>query len=348
MSEAAPARSRTGLWIRIGASLVLAGLIVYALHPYLDAVPRDLSVDPAGLAAFAALLAVYLVVRSGRWVFLVRPLGPAPVATVIKVGLAGTMWIALLPFRLGELARPVLLAKTTGIDVRKGLGTVALERVCDGLMVGGLFFATMGDAADEGVAMLRAATTGVMAVFVLALFTLLVMARWPAFAGRMIDATVGRVAPRLGQFASNLASGVSEGMAALPRGGPLLAFLLATAAYWAINAVAMWILATACGLPLSLSQIVSVMAVMNIALLVPGGPAQLGVFQGGVALGLSLFLPQQLVHDRGSTFVFYLYLGQLLAICTAGVLSQRSLRVRWTGPWWSASQSPPTPPTGHG
>jgi uncharacterized protein (TIRG00374 family) len=320
--------------------LVVAGFFVIALRPYLDAVPADLSVHPGGLAAFALMLVLYIAVRAARWAFLVRALAPAPVGTVLRVGLAGTMWIALLPFRLGELARPVLLSKTTGIDVRQGLGTVALERVCDGLMIGALFFATLGDTPAEGIATLRAATTGVMGLFVAALMVLLVMARWPAFAGRAIDATVGRVAPRLSRFASDLASGVSAGMAALPKGGPLAGFVAATAVYWAINAVAMWILATACDLPLSLSQTISVMAVMNIALLVPGGPAQLGVFQGGVVLGLSLFVAPAVVHDRGSTFVFYLYLGQLLAISGAGLWAQRSLRVRWSGPWWGSADEP--------
>lgn len=315
------------LWVRLLASLVVAALFAWALAPYIDAIPRDASVDPAAMIGFVALLLAYLFARGARWIFLLRPLAPVSLSTALSVGLAGSMWIALLPFRLGELARPLLLSRTTPIDVSRGLGVVALERVVDGLMIGLFFFATLRGHAGAELGGLHRATVGVMALFVFALVVLLVMARWPGAAGRVVHATVGRVSPRLATWAADLSRGVAHGMAALPRGGPLAWFSIATLGYWAINAAAMWTLARACDLPLSPAQMVAVMAVMNVALLVPGGPAQLGIFQGGVALGLSVFLPAEVVHARGSTFVFWLYLGQLVAITLAGIIAQRRLGI---------------------
>src|SRR5688572_15035127 len=343
MSEPVERKSASGLWLRLVASLAIAGLFGLALRPYLDAIPRDASVDPLALAGFAALLVAYLFARGSRWLFLLRPLAPVPLSTALAVGLAGSMWIALLPFRLGELARPVLLSRTTSIDVGRGLGVVALERVVDGLMIGVLFFATVGQRTEPELSVLRAGTIGVMALFVGALLVLLVMARWPTIAGRVLRATVGRVLPRAAAWAADLSQGIAHGMAALPRGGPLVGFVLASVGYWAINAAAMWVLAVGCDLPLSPAQIVTVMAVMNIALLVPGGPAQLGIFQGGVALGLGLHLPAAVVEDRGSTFVFWLYLGQLFAIVTAGLLAQRWLRVDWRTIFVRPAVSDPEP-----
>lgn len=343
MSEPGKQRGSVGLWLRLAASLVVAGLFAVALSPYIDAIPADIRVDPAALAGFAGLLVAYLVARGGRWIFLLRPLSPVAVPRALAVGLAGSMWIALLPFRLGELARPLLLAKTTAIDLRRGLGVVALERVVDGLMIGGLFFVTLRGHSRAELGALHQATVGVMALFVAALVTLLVMARWPTVAGRVLRATVGRVLPKAAAWAGELSHGIAEGMAALPRVGPLFWFLVATVGYWAINAAAMWVLARGCDLSLSLSQIVTVMAVMNVALLVPGGPAQLGIFQGGVALGLSLFLPAAVVEDRGSVFVFWLYVGQLVAITLAGAVAQRTLAVSWR-----AILSPAAPDPGVG
>lgn len=317
----------SGLRWKLGASLVVAGLFAWALAPYIDAIPEDPGVDPAAMLGFVALLAVYLFARGVRWIFLLRPLSAISLRLALLVGLSGSMWIALLPFRLGELARPLLLARTTAIGVRQGLGVIALERVVDGVMIGLFFFVTLRGHSEAELGGLYGATVGVMALFVAALVTLLVMARWPGAAGRILHATVGRVSPRLASWAGDLSRGIGEGMAALPRGGPLLAFSLATVGYWAVNAAAMWVLARGCDLPLSPSEMIAVMAVMNVALLVPGGPAQLGIFQGGVALGLSLFLPAEVVHDRGSTFVFWLYLGQLLAITLAGIVAQRLLGI---------------------
>jgi uncharacterized membrane protein YbhN (UPF0104 family) len=68
-------------------------------------------------------------------------------------------------------------------------------------------------------------------------------------------------------------------------------FLLVTLAYWAANALGMWVLARGCGLELGLAEAVAVLAVLNLTLLVPGPPAHVGTFQLGVLTGLALFLP---------------------------------------------------------
>jgi uncharacterized membrane protein YbhN (UPF0104 family) len=264
----------------------------------------------------------------------VRPLGPVPLSVTLRVSLAGYMWIALLPFRLGELARPLLLAQRSDITVHRALGTVAIERVLDGLVICGLFFAATAATATERrelaeVAALQHAATGVMILFATALVGLVLMARWPRAIGGLLDATLGRVLPRLGTWAAEASRGVAEGLRALPRGGSLLVFVLVTLVYWGSNALGLWVLARGCGLPISPADAALVMAVMNIALLVPGGPAQLGIFQTGVALGLTMVLPPGTIRDDGSTFAFYLYVCQLSTIVLAGWWSQHTLRLDW-------------------
>jgi glycosyltransferase 2 family protein len=64
-------------------------------------------------------------------------------------------------------------------------------------------------------------------------------------------------------------------------------------------------------------------------LLIPGGPAQFGVFQTGVALGLSLFVAPAVVKEAGSVFTFYLYVCQLGTIAILGVMAQRALELDW-------------------
>lgn len=316
--------------MRLVLSLVLAAAFAAALWPYLRAVPDDLSVAAFTIPAYLCTLVPYHLTRAGRWHALVRPLAPVPLSLTLRVSLAGYMWIALLPFRLGELARPLLLAQRSDVTVHRALGTVAVERVLDGLVICGLFFAaTAGRSHAAAVAVLWDAATGVMALFATALVGLLLMARFPQAMGTLLDATVGRVLPRLGRWAAQASRGVAEGLRALPRGGSLLLFVLVTLAYWGSNALGLWVLARGCDLPVTLADAALVMAVMNIALLVPGGPAQLGIFQTGVALGLSMVLTPELIRDRGSTFAFYLYVCQLSTIVLAGWWSQRGLGLDW-------------------
>ena len=342
-------KTNTGLWVRLGGSVVLAALFLYALTPYFDAVPSSFDIAWWTLPAYAVALLVYNVTRTARWLVLLKPLGTVPLGIGLRVGMAGTMWIALLPFRLGELARPMMLAKTTDITLRRALGSIAIERVVDGLIICGLFFATAAglpdaDASSE-LSRLRTATTAVMGLFLSALVTLALMGTFPSAARRAVDATLGRVAPRLAPVVADTAQAFSEGLSVLPRGGPLLGFLALTAVYWASNAVGMWILATGCGLPLTLSATVTVMAVINIALLVPGGPAQVGIFQAGVVLGLGLFLSPDHVRAAGSTYVFLLYVCQLGSIVLFGAWAQSTLSINWRAALQRDDDALPSPPT---
>jgi hypothetical protein len=321
--------------LRLGLSLVLAAAFAAALAPYLQAIPDDLDVPAWLLPAYLLTLLPYHLLRAGRWQFLLAPLqreqAPLPLRDVLRVGLAGYMWIALLPFRLGELARPLFLAQRhPSATVSRTLGTIAIERVVDGLLVCALFFAGIaGLPRSDDLDALQLATGAVMGAFAIALACLLVMALRPDLGARVTRVLLGWISPRLAAAVAGVATGVGEGLRALPSLRPLGLFVAVSTAYWIVNAAGMWLLARGCGLPIDFQQAVVLLAVMNIALIVPGGPAQFGVFQTGVALGLHLFLPGEVVLTAGSTFAFWLYVTQLSTIVALGVWSQRSLALDW-------------------
>ncbi|MBV1861162.1 MAG: flippase-like domain-containing protein, partial [Nannocystaceae bacterium] len=111
--------------------------------------------------------------------------------------------------------------------------------------------------------------------------------------------------------------------------GAITGFVAVSIGYWLANAAGMWVLAEGCGLALTPFEAIATLAIMNLALLIPGGPAQLGVFQTGVAAALHLFVPSDTVMNAGSTFVFYLYVCQLGTIVLLGLGSQWSLKLDW-------------------
>jgi glycosyltransferase 2 family protein len=315
---------------RLFLSVVLAAAFIVALAPHLRTIPEDLGLPAWALAGYLATLLPYHLLRAGRWHVLVRPLGDVSWRDATMVSLAGYMWIAVLPFRLGELARPLFLTQHTDIPSKRALGTVAIERVVDGLVVCGLFFGALAIVGQpSGYERLYEVTVGVIAAFGAALVVLVAMAVRPDAAGTMVRATLGRLAPKLAVRIADLVTGIAEGLAALPSARPLVTFLVLTLAYWLVNAAGMWVLAVGCGLELGLVETVAVLAVMNIALLVPGGPAQLGVFQTGVAIGLGLFVSAEVVQRQGSTFAFYLYVCQIATIGLVGVWAQRRLHLDW-------------------
>jgi glycosyltransferase 2 family protein len=316
--------------LRLILSVVLAAAFIAALAPHLRAIPEDLSIPAWALGGYLATLVPYHLLRAGRWHVLVAPLGAVSWRGSTLVALAGYMWIAVLPFRLGELARPLFLTQHAGIPSRRALGTVAIERVVDGLVVCGLFFAAVAVVGQPpGYERLFEVTVGVVSAFGAALVVLVWMAIRPEVGGRIVRASLGRVAPGMAARVANVVTGIAEGLSALPSARPLGTFVVLTLAYWVVNALGMWLLARGCGLPLGLVETAAVLAVMNIALLAPGGPAQLGVFQTGVAIGLGLFVSAETVEHQGSTFAFYLYVCQLATIAIVGLWAQRKLALDW-------------------
>lgn len=324
--------ARRGVAIKLGLSLLLAAAFVVALRPYLDTVPSDLSISPAVIALYLASLLPYHLLRAGRWRLLLAPLGGERLpglAEVTRIGLAGYMWIALMPFRLGEFARPVFLAQRSDLKVSTSLGTVAIERAVDGILVCALFFVAMAFAQPQGdTQTFYIASMVVMAAFSCALLGMLAAARWPAPIAAAARFML-RWSPKFADWAEQTVHGVAEGFAALPNPVAITGFVAVSIGYWLANAAGMWILAEGCGLALTPFEAIATLAIMNLALLIPGGPAQLGVFQTGVAAGLHLFLPSDTVMSAGSTFAFYLYVCQLSTIVLLGLASQWSLKLDW-------------------
>jgi uncharacterized protein (TIRG00374 family) len=322
-------------WLRLLISLVIAVGFWLALRRDIQFVPTDPWPPAWVLPSFVLTLLAYFAFRVGRWHFLVAPLGDVKLRTTIPVGMAGAMWIMLLPLRLGEFARPILLEKKTGIGFGQVLGTVAIERVVDGLLVCGLFFAMLPllpeVAGEQALAIERLRSLGLVAAAGLStiLLVLIAMAMAPSTVGRMVAATLGRLLPRVADKLETLARGIAEGLAALPSFAPLLKFLAVTIAYWASNALGTWLLARGCGLDIGFPEALALMTVLNISLLIPGGPAQFGVFQYGLMLGLSMFVDPVTVETDGSVFIFWMFVTQLSMGVVLGLIAQSSLRIDW-------------------
>jgi len=322
-------------WLRLLLSLLIAIGFGFALYRRIELVPADPWLPAWVLPSYLLTLIGYFVFRAGRWHYLVAPLGDVGIRTTLPVSLAGTMWIMVLPLRLGELARPLFLAQKSRIGVGQALGTVAIERVVDGLFVCALFFAALPllpeVTGEQAAAVERLRSLGLVAsagLFAI-LVVLIAMALAPGTVGRLVAATLGRLLPGLAGKLEQLARGIAEGLAALPSIAPLLKFLAGTLLSWASNALGTWLLARGCGLDVGFPEALAMMSVLGISLLIPGGPGQFGVFHYGMILGLSMFVDQATLETRGSVFIFWMFVTQLSMGVLLGVIAQRTLRLDW-------------------
>ena len=128
--------ARWHLWLGVAVSVALLLFLAYQVYRIDD--PSGL-IDGLAAANYVYLIpavAVYFVgvwFRALRWQFLLNPLRHFPVKSLYPVVVIGYAANNLLPMRFGELVRSYYLARQQNFSASSALGSVAVERVFDGL-----------------------------------------------------------------------------------------------------------------------------------------------------------------------------------------------------------------------
>ena len=200
--------SRWHLWIGVAVSVVLLLFLAWQVYRIDD--PSGL-IDELAEANYLYLIpavAVYFVgvlFRAIRWQYLLAPMRRFPVKRLYPVVVIGYTANNLLPMRLGELVRSYYLARQEKFSTSSALGSVAVERVFDGLTLIALVGVTapwlllLGE--FDWTAGISGTTAGILAAAVvlvfggfLVVFTLL--ATWQGFSQvveRLLRLLPGRV-----------------------------------------------------------------------------------------------------------------------------------------------------------
>jgi glycosyltransferase 2 family protein len=284
-------------------------------------------------AYLGSLLLVHYF-RASRWRFLIAPVQHVPMRDVILLNWIGFFAIFALPLRLGELARPALTKLRHGISISVGLGTIAVERVIDGLItslcVAVALLVLPRVHTDDPVAA-HLPTYGYAALLLFATaFVALGMFLWQrALAMRLTRGTLGLVAPALAEKLSVKVGKVADGLRSIGQVRLFAGFLLESLLYWACNAVGVYLLARGCGLPADLGHAAAIMGVLAIGILLPTGPGLFGNFQLAVSAALRLYFAESLVGEQGAVFIFLLYALQSSVMVVAGILPLYALKLHF-------------------
>jgi uncharacterized protein (TIRG00374 family) len=309
------------------------------------------SVSWSAVATYVVVLAITHVFRSWRWKFLLRPigvrLGPRALLAISSVGF---MAIQALPVRLGEFVRPYFVVRTGQSRMSAVLGTVAVERIVDGLIISLVFFATY-------LASLSSAAGSTMSArgswppelvigawvsligFVTALLFLATALRFPAAAVKTALAMtlLPWLAPALAHKIHDKLHALIDGFKALGQPRDLLPFVLQSLLYWGANGFGMWILAQGMGLPIAPVAAYAAMAFTGVLISLPNSPGMVGQFHLGVVLALAAYLPADVATRsvalayatllHGIQFIWYTVIGfSALPFVPAGAGGQGSLR----------------------
>jgi len=175
------------------------------------------AVEPGWIVAAAAAQVAALACRGVRWRALLSRRARVPLGAALSATYMGWVVLALAPARLGELARPWLVARRHALDRSFALGAQLLERLLDvGALVALLaLFLTGGPAAAEKgspaplLAALERAQTALLVALLVAIAALVAAvaaAPWleRAFADRLAGGRWAWLGGRGRAFASGL------------------------------------------------------------------------------------------------------------------------------------------------
>lgn len=243
------------------------------------------------IALFLFCLCINQLCRIHRWGALIRPFAPISTSRLWRISNIGILLIMVLPLRLGEFVRPYLLKKESGVPLSAGLGSVAVERSIDGLMVTLIFFvSSVWVPAPYAVpAALQAGAWVALAVFVGALVVIVSTLATHGAVSDLIRRWGSRLAPGFTDKIVGLLNSFVTGLQSLPNWRAIVTMLGLTGLYWASNGLGLYFLMRSFGWELPWVAGVLVVCVLALGVMIPAGPGHLGTFQGALLAGLGVF-----------------------------------------------------------
>jgi glycosyltransferase 2 family protein len=223
------------------------------------------------------LTAIYLLgflVRAVRCAVLLPGLGWKQSFKAVVLGYAANN---VLPARLGELVRAQVTAKSSGIKRSTALASILVERILDGCAIvcllligsGGLDLPPMVDKVRlTGVLLFSAAMIGVFVIGYTESF-------WRGFLPE----------GRLGEILHGLGDGVSLATRDVLS---VIFVLVLSALIWIVEGVMFYYAARVFNLPVTLQESYFVLGLVNLGVLIPSSPGNVGVFQYFAVLALGV------------------------------------------------------------
>lgn len=291
------------------------------------------------LSGYVALLAITHFCRAYRWNDLLRPIGAQLSAgRLLAISSVGFMAILALPARLGEFVRPALIRGRGKISASAALGTVAVERVIDGLLVSLFVFATfVAIRGPESPGWMMPAAFAALGVFATATVFLAFALKWPR---QTVEFAVActlapRFSPKLARILRDKVYNLISGFLVLRDGRSLARFTLWSLGYWGANGLGMWVLAQGFDLDLSVLGAYATMGLVAVGITLPNSPGLVGQFQWFTILGLMLFMPEEVARADGLGYAIALHAIQVVWYVGIGALALASPYVSPAEVWAS-------------
>ncbi|MEM7112094.1 MAG: lysylphosphatidylglycerol synthase transmembrane domain-containing protein [Chloroflexota bacterium] len=276
--------NRRQVWLGLLISLISLGAIFLFTDP--RAIWEALQTARYGQLAITAVgITLFLLLRAVRWRFMLN--NDVPLTTVYHIQNIGYLVTNVLPLRLGDVARAVLIGNVPPVTLARGLSTMVVERVLDMLFVVTVLPFTLAEVEVLPDWMQSAArVSGILAVG--AIVVLIVAANQRPLASRIASFILERL-PMLNKEAwlrrlDDLLAGLHS-LTRLREGGILIVLSIVS---WLPILVSYDAALRAVHVEPTLAMTAFVFCAAAFSVALPSSPGQIGVFHAGVFAALQI------------------------------------------------------------
>jgi uncharacterized protein (TIRG00374 family) len=313
-----------------GLGLVLGGVFLWLAVrnvAWADVVTALRQADRRWLAIAVTVYLVSIGVRCVRWGVLLRATGQVRWRHAAEALLTGFAANYVLPGRVGELFRADYARRIFRMSTFKSLGTIVVERVCDGIVL--VCALWLGLAWFSATRLTDGETSSIVATAAAASVLFGAAAAFVLVARRFEPRRFG-VPERLAVHVDKLLDGVTSVLR-----GNAATVVLCTLGVWALEFVALGSIVHGFGIELAPSECLLLLGFSSLSTLVPTAPGYVGTYQLVFVRAFQLFgYPQTIAIAAATAFQVFCFgavtvLGGLVLLSRSGVTIWRA---RYTAP----------------
>jgi glycosyltransferase 2 family protein len=237
------------------------------------------------LAPAVGLIVVSLYIRAVRWRMLFWPQTGIGYGNVFGSMNAGYLVNTVLPFRLGEVVRCVLLARIEPkVRTAHALSTVVVERVLDMLATIIVLAALIPFVQLPEASRLPLAVASTLAVG--ALVVIIVAGAARGLTNRIARTITARLPRRWGERIEAMLDSFLEGFAVLSNLGLALRLTVLSFVIWLLIAAGLWSVLFAFHLTLPPTAPMFALALVSLSFILPSSPGHIGVYHAAASQAL--------------------------------------------------------------
>jgi len=271
--------------------------------------------------------------RAWRWHYLLRPLKSIPTRRLFPTVAIGYFGNNILPARIGEVLRAIVLKKDEEVPISASLATIIVERVFDGVVMLAFVFLNLPELArltsSSGfVGDIRTLAMIGSGVFFGVLTIFLVAAMFPERTIALTRAIVQRMVPqRYREKTLGLVERFLGGLASLrsPRGA--LMVFLTSIVIWLLETGKYWFVMHAFPFQVSFFTLMLMNGIVNLATTIPSAPGYVGTFD---APGIAVLQAYGIGKATAAAYTLILHIALWAPITALGGYYMLKKGIRWS------------------